>query len=486
MKKCAVMGKFSFKEFNENATLAFKRADFKLRPNASFGIWACMLLPVAIILSFWKHQREASLFYKLNVIAAIGICFINITILYNIAKKSKINTRLTATVAVSLMTSCLFWICMRKDWLYSFLYSFGVISTYSLILPICLYSLPLAFTFGEAAICAQGIVLFIFSAIVNILDIEFISCLSPYTKSRISDTILQVGILGICLIASIICFFKILQNYIAFYITTVSVILLAMFPMMHVLLNQSPIIWILVFMFNDSRRIYLIMYWGTCVLIAILLMYWQISGGAKASTALRKYFHILAVLIYVPGLIYECTLLYLASGVVFAIFIMIEIIRKFDIWPFGKLLQMGFSTYADEKDAAEIALTPIYLIVGCTLPMWIHPCPCDLTDSAGFNLMPLLAGLLSIGIGDTMASIIGSNFGRHKWKGSKKSVEGTLSSIIFQLLLVLLLVYTGFVKGSCYNILQSIFAIVTNALIEAKTDQVDNLVLPIITYILLL
>lgn len=67
------------------------------------------------------------------------------------------------------------------------------------------------------------------------------------------------------------------------------------------------------------------MYWGTYVLIAILLMYWQISGGAKASTALRKYFHILAVLIYVPGLIYECTLLYLASGVVFAIFIMIEV-----------------------------------------------------------------------------------------------------------------------------------------------------------------
>lgn len=155
-----------------------------------------------------------------------------------------------------------------------------------------------------------------------------------------------MGILGIGLIASIISSFKSIQNSVGFYITSASVILIAMFPMMHKLLNQSPLIWILMFMFSSINKVsrkynivfahkkyiqkytfqvYVILYWATCVLIAILLMYFQVHKGEKASTALRKYFHILAVFIYLPGFLFECTLLYIATGVVFAIFIILEV-----------------------------------------------------------------------------------------------------------------------------------------------------------------
>lgn len=93
-----------------------------------------------------------------------------------------------------------------------------------------------------------------------------------------------------------------------------------------------------------------------------------------------------------------------------------EIIRVADIPPFGNYLREAFTNFCDEKDCGILAVTPFYLLIGCSLPFWISPCPCLISDTVSKkDLLPLLSGVLTVGIGDTFASVVGSKFGRCKW-----------------------------------------------------------------------
>lgn len=99
-------------------------------------------------------------------------------------------------------------------------------------------------------------------------------------------------------------------------------------------------------------------------------------------------------------------------------------VRVLKLPPAAATLDSVFQVFADEKDYS-LALTPIYLLVGCSAPLWLHPGPATTAP-----LLPLMAGLLSVGVGDTAASICGSWFGRHHWPG-ETSILVNLFSIVF-------------------------------------------------------
>lgn len=140
---------------------------------------------------------------------------------------------------------------------------------------------------------------------------------------------------------------------------------------------------------------------------------WQLRNTSKANTRVRKIFHLLIVLVFVPGIIYQCALLYLGTGIALAIFVVVELLRLLQMPPFAETLRQAFDSFKDVKDAGQLALTPFCLLIGCALPIWITVCPCDCATSS--NQLVLLSGILAVGVGDTAASVVGSTIGRNKW-----------------------------------------------------------------------
>jgi dolichol kinase len=151
-----------------------------------------------------------------------------------------------------------------------------------------------------------------------------------------------------------------------------------------------------------------------------------------------------------------------------AVQVLLEYIRAFQIGPLAIYLDQAYEIFVDEKDCGKLILTNIYLLAGASLPLWLTP---DLSQT---NSLILLSGVISIGIGDSAASIVGSKYGQIKLPGCSKTLEGTLASILSQTVFIYF----------CQNLsLGIILSVSLASFAEALTNQVDNIVLPLIMYL---
>jgi dolichol kinase len=84
----------------------------------------------------------------------------------------------------------------------------------------------------------------------------------------------------------------------------------------------------------------------------------------------------------------------------------------------------------DKKDSAKVLITShMELLVACLGPVWIS----TLVPSCSFyQQIPVrLSGLITVGVGDSLAAIVGISLKRpHKISTSGKSWEGTVAFII--------------------------------------------------------
>ncbi|EOD38721.1 hypothetical protein EMIHUDRAFT_122165 [Emiliania huxleyi CCMP1516] len=182
------------------------------------------------------------------------------------------------------------------------------------------------------------------------------------------------------------------------------------------------------------------------------------------------------------------SLLALALAAVVPAFALLELVRVGALPPLARPLAAFLAAFIDSRDAGTLVLTHIYLLAGCALPVWLQsalppPPPASRAPLAAAAVRGApLAGVLVLGVGDAMASLVGVRFGRTRWPRSRKTLEGSAAAAGSTLLALLLLLHVSSPDGApadarTWAALAGGTAVA--CLLEAATDQIDNLFLPV-------
>ncbi|KAI9104080.1 hypothetical protein DFS34DRAFT_305494 [Phlyctochytrium arcticum] len=190
----------------------------------------------------------------------------------------------------------------------------------------------------------------------------------------------------------------------------------------------------------------------------------------------RKYFHVLATTMFIPAVYVDPHLSALAFTVALCLFFLLELIRGYRLHPLGTPLHTAFGSFLDARDSGPVILAHIYLLGGCALPVF-------LACLSSNHSVSQYSGILLLGIGDTAASCIGQAYGSIYWP-NRKTIEGTAAFVVG--------VFggfmgVGFMSGglSTSQVVVVFVSCLLSAILEAVTDQNDNLILPLFFWALL-
>lgn len=184
--------------------------------------------------------------------------------------------------------------------------------------------------------------------------------------------------------------------------------------------------------------------------------------------ARRKYFHALAVVMFLPGIIVDPAFSHLAFSAAFALFTFAEYVRYFALYPFGASVHVFMNEFLDQKDSGTAILSHFYLLIGCAGTVWFE----------GPSQLLQYTGTLVLGVGDALASIVGKRLGRHRWLAtSPKTVEGSAAFALSIVVCAWVLRVLGFSEH--FSVAKYAVVAVLASVLEAFSVQNDNVILPL-------
>lgn len=338
------------------------------------------------------------------------------------------------------------------------------------------------FTFGELAIITQSTIYYL-SRIIQFNCSLFFGTIerNNYFKDENSLIILLCysTLMVIFVLSRVATNSQIYQTFLFLLALPFCLYCLLLFSLPH-----EPVKWFIFYILNNEKRVYLFTIWLVILVItcAFAYIYVYLSNGA-ATTVTRKIFHLSISFVYLLGIKYDISFLLFASQLILFVFIYIEMLRLNQVYLVASTIDPIFNHFRDEKDVGILTLAHFYLLIGCSFPLF-------LSDNVNVESKLLLSsGVLTVGIGDSFASIGGYYLGRHKWPNSKKSIEGTVCFLLSQLFtLILLHLNFGFNVTYISNEKMLLYFLISlvSSLVETFTVHVDNLILPLVQYALIL
>lgn len=269
-----------------------------------------------------------------------------------------------------------------------------------------------------------------------------------------------------------------------------AVVGLVCMPAASLLLKKHFLVFIADHLSAEPQRLTILAYWAGVVIL--VLGTYPPKNSTLPRTVVRKGYHLVALLLFAPAQLLQPETMRLSYAIAMALFVTLELFRAARIGPISAILRRGMAKVVDERDTGVLVLTHIYLLLGCALPSWLIQ-----GGPLKSGLRPLLpfAGILVVGVGDTAAAIVGTYWGKTRWSRVKpggseavpggRTVEGTVAGVVATFLACIGVLFLASPGDKVLGVLLSpaglalLGACGAMCLLEAFTDQIDNLVLPI-------
>lgn len=253
----------------------------------------------------------------------------------------------------------------------------------------------------------------------------------------------------------------------------------------------------------SPTRLLIGVYWAAMLVFNLPIMYLLAHGTGGGTTTnrsgapplatpipniiLRKGYHLLACTLFLPPiLLKEVDMLGMGLAVALSVLLLVEVVRVTEVPIIGPVVHRFMASFVDERDRGVVFTTHLTLLVGMAVPIWITSHDDD-DDDGMLERERLVSGIAIIGIGDAVASVVGSLVGRVSiCRGSTKTVEGTVAGAMATWVCMrLLLLQGGGGGGGGGAMVRWGVATFLSSLLEASTSQLDNLFIPLHFYTVL-
>lgn len=235
-------------------------------------------------------------------------------------------------------------------------------------------------------------------------------------------------------------------------------------------LQRQPWAWLSSFIAESETRSFIFKVWlasSLTITPAVLTFGNKFAFGMR-----RKIWHFAIFLALSLPVVLDPQLCSMALVGLFGIFSLIEIVRANSIPPFGSWIRSLLLPFEDNKDKrGTYVFSYVYLVLGVALPLWFNNC-----ENRGSSLI----GLVCLGLGDSLASLLGKAIGVLYWPEGSKTIEG---SFVFCLSTVAGLCFYQKYEEDDFNIYAILTTSIVTAVFEGNMSINDNILVPVLGWL---